>query len=131
MQEAAAVVRARTGPCFVRGRHLFMPCCVGKQSRRWPCWGHSRTLMFRWCAVFFFCTMVAVGVGGTKLADHSCYTGLDPETATKMDCNNKYLTGAFYPYIFVYNTGITHDNVDFLISRRQGRSRRSWGISWA
>ena len=31
-----------------------------------------------------------------KVTEHSCYTGLDPETATSMNCYNKGLTGAYY-----------------------------------
>ena len=32
-----------------------------------------------------------------KVTEHSCYTGLDPETATSMTCGKNKLTGAIPP----------------------------------
>ena len=36
-----------------------------------------------------------------KVTEHSCYTGLDPETATSMNCYFKGLTGAYYLRLFI------------------------------
>ena len=36
-----------------------------------------------------------------KVTEHSCYTGLDPETAESMDCYSKGLTGAYYLWLFI------------------------------
>ena len=53
---------------------------------------------------FCWCAMWAGRVAeGTKMVEHACYTGLDPATATGMECWGYGLTGAFYPDVFVYN----------------------------
>ena len=46
-------------------------------------------------------TMMVGGVAGVKITEHSCYTGLDPETSTSMNCAWNSLTGAynFYPML--------------------------------
>ena len=37
--------------------------------------------------------LVPVVVSAVQLKDHSCFTSLDPATATRMDCENKGVTG--------------------------------------
>ena len=60
-------------------------------------------------ALFYLAMMVIVASAG-KLTDHSCYTSLNPATATVMDCSGKGLTGTSF----------------FIIFLRPGRSSRSW-----
>jgi len=42
-----------------------------------------------------FMTMMVGGATATRITEHSCYTELDPETATEMKCQNEGFTGAF------------------------------------
>ena len=49
-------------------------------------------------AIFYllFSSMLFDVATAKKLTEDSCYTNLNPETATKMDCRNKGLTGTSF-----------------------------------
>ena len=44
----------------------------------------------------------AIGAAATRLVDHSCFTSLDPATATVMACSNKGITGPIPPELGKY-----------------------------
>ena len=44
-----------------------------------------------------------------KVTEHSCYTGLDAETATSMDCKYKGLTGALLGWVYCNRFGEYND----------------------
>ena len=56
----------------------------------------QRRQSFTWFAAIAALLLACVpATWAGKLTDHSCYTSLDPATATSMNCYNTGLTGAF------------------------------------
>ena len=67
-------------------------------------WG-ARTPRLFVSFFFFFCVLMVGSVAAVKITEHSCYTGWNPETSTRMNCNSRGLTGA-YSYYYYYPTSV-------------------------
>jgi len=88
----AMVVRRWPGHCDARGTAPpFDPAPLRKPLPDGTSHHHLSSFFF---FLIILTTMIGSCTAVSKLTDHSCYTGLEPETATYMSCNSEGLTGA-------------------------------------